>query len=148
MSLQFVRIVADENIPREVVESLRHLGCKEVYWIAEKRAGISDPEVWRLAISRSAILLTGDLRVIPQLDEGDVLNSPDLIEYSTNGFTKSELQDPELMRMLLRWLFQNGHYEAQEHIHLHIEGSVGTRRKIWQEEGSEESGFHEPTPYS
>jgi hypothetical protein len=134
MSLQFVRIVADENIPKEVVEFLRQLGCKEVYWIAEKKKGIPDPEVWKIAISRSAILLTGDLRVIPQLDEADVLNGPALIEYSTRGFAKSELQDPAVMRMLVGWLFQNNHYADREHVHLHVDGTVGTRRKIWQEE--------------
>jgi hypothetical protein len=75
-----------------------------VYWIAENIKGISDPEVWSLAASRAAILLTSDLRVIPQLKEGDVLNGPDLIEYSTKGFTKSELQDPVLMRTVLGWV--------------------------------------------
>ncbi len=134
MNLQFVRIVADENVPKQVVEVLRQLGCKEVYWIAEKKRGIPDPEVWRIAISRAAILLTGDLKVIPQLDEADVLNGPDLIEYSTTGFTNDELQDPLVMTAVVRWLFEKGHYSDQEHIRVHIEGSMGTRLKIWQKE--------------
>jgi len=134
MSLQFVRIVADENIPKEVVELLRELGCKEVYWIAEKKKGITDPEVWRLAASKEAILITGDLRVVPQLEERDVMEGPDLVEYSTKGLAKSELQDPVVMKALVGWLFQNGHYEGHQHVKIHIEGTVSTRLRIWQRE--------------
>ena len=42
MTLQFTRLVADENVPREIIDLLKDMGFKEVYWILEKRPGISD----------------------------------------------------------------------------------------------------------
>lgn len=131
MSLQFTRIVADENVPREVVQNLRELGCQEVYWISESRSGISDPEVWRLAAAKRAILLTGDIRFLPQLDEGTYLHGPSVVEYAANGFNKSELQDPSLMKFLVRWIFENGHHEGGEHVQLIINGVARTRRQMW-----------------
>lgn len=134
MSLEFIRIVVDENIAKEVVDSLKGLGFKEVYWILEKRPGITDPEVWRLAASKEAILVTGDVGVIAQLEEGDVLYGPLLVEYSTAGFTKNELQDPVLMKTFVTWLFENGHHEGCEHIVIRVEGTVSTRLQTWQRE--------------
>jgi Domain of unknown function (DUF5615) len=136
MTLQFTRIVVDENVPKEVVEWLKKMDFKEVYWILEKCPGITDPEVWRRAVVKKAVLLTGDIRYLPQLEQSDVLNGPDVIEYSTKGFDKSELQDPELMRLLLDWFFQNGHYLNKEHVKISINGHVQTRRQIWNEEQS------------
>jgi hypothetical protein len=112
------------------------MGFKEVYWILEKCPGISDPEVWRRAVAKKAVLLTGDIGYLSQLEQYDVLNGPDVIEYSTSGFDKNELQDPELMRLLLDWLFQNGHCQDKEHVQLSISGRVRTRRQIWQGEKS------------
>ena len=80
MTLQFTRLVADENVPREVIDLLRGMGFKEVFWILEKRPGISDPEVWRLAASKNALLLTGDIGYLSQLDQPEVLNGPNVIE--------------------------------------------------------------------
>lgn len=134
MSLQFTRIVADENIPKEIVQMLRDLGCKEVYWISEKTPGISDREVWRLAASKEAILVTRDVGFALQLSETELLQGPDVVEYSTIGFTKEELQDPAVMKALIRWLLENGYHEDREHIRIHIEGTVSTRRQIWQRE--------------
>ena len=134
MALQFTRLVADENVPREVIDLLRGMGFKEVFWILEKRPGISDPEVWRLAASKNALLLTGDIGHLSQLDQPEVLNGPNVIEYSTRGFARNELQDPELMKMLLSWLFQNAHHEDKEYLRLFIDGRVRTRRQLWHEE--------------
>ena len=131
MSLQFTRIVADENVPKEVVENLRALGCKEVYWISEKKSGISDPEVWRIATEKGAVLITGDLRFLPQLDENAYLNGPNVVEYAANGFGKSELKDPHVMTFLVRWIFENGHHSAGEHVRLSVDGIARTRRQMW-----------------
>jgi predicted nuclease of predicted toxin-antitoxin system len=86
MTVQFTRIVVDENVPREVVEWLKKMDFKEVYWILEKCPGISDPEVWHRAPVKKAVLLTGDIGYLSQLEQSDVLNGPDVIEYSTSGF--------------------------------------------------------------
>lgn len=134
MSLQFTRLVADENVPREVIDLLKDMGFKEVYWILEKRPGISDPEVWRLAAGRNAVLLTGDIGYMSQLGQADILNGPNIVEYATRGFAKNELQDPELMKVFLNWLFRNGHHEGREHLELRIDGRVRTRRQLWGEE--------------
>jgi len=131
---RFVWVVVDENVPREVVESLRDLGLKEVYWIAEHKSGISDPEVWEIATARRALLITGDLRVLPQLDETDILHGPDVLEYSTKGFSKNELQDPKVMKTLVGWFFLNGHHQGKQHAKILVEGTVSTRRQLWHRE--------------
>jgi len=128
---KYSRVVADENVPREVVERLRELGCKEVFWISESGPGISDPEVWRLASAKQALLLTGDMRFLPQLQENEYLNGPPVVEYSANGFSKSELQDPRVATFLICWVFENGHHGAGEHVRLTVEGIARTRRQIW-----------------
>ena len=140
MSLQFTRIVVDENVPREVVDMLRTLGFKEVYWISEHRAGISDPEVWSLAASRQAYLLSGDIRYFKQLDENQTLGGPDMLEFSTRGFDKNELQDPTVIRPLIQWFFQNEHHRGKEVASIRIEGSVRTRRRVWQQEKAHRAG--------
>ena len=131
MSLKFTRIVADENVPNEVVKRLRAMGCKEVYWILESKPGISDPEVWRLAAAKQAVLLTGDIRFLPQLEENEYLTGPNVVEYAANGFNKSELHDPEVMKFLVTWMFENGHHAGGEHVRLVVDGTVRTRRQMW-----------------
>ena len=69
-----------------------------------------------------------------QLHQPEVLNGPNVIEYSTRGFARNELQDPELMKMLLGWLFQNAHHEDKEYLRLFIDGRVRTHRQLWHEE--------------
>lgn len=131
MSLQFTRIVADENVPKEVVENLRAAGCKEVYWISESKSGISDPDVWRLAAAKRAVLLTGDVRFLPQLSESEYLNGPDVVEYSANGFDKAELQDPRVMTFIVQWVFTNNHHSKREHLKIAVDGAARTRRQMW-----------------
>jgi predicted nuclease of predicted toxin-antitoxin system len=132
MSLQFVRIVADENIPKEVVESLRALRPKEVYWIAENKPGISDPEVWRIATTKGAVLITRDLGFLSQLSQNEVLFGPSVVEYSTDGLTRDELRDPAVMKALVCWFFERGHYDGREHVKIHISGTQKTRQQLWQ----------------
>jgi hypothetical protein len=134
MSIQFVRIVADENVPREVVESLRALKPtpKEVYWIAESKPGIKDPEVWSLAANKQAVLITRDLGFLKQLGQNDILYGPSVIEYSTEGISKDELRDPAIMQALLIWFFHNRQYEGREHVRIHLSGTEATRLRLWQ----------------
>lgn len=140
VSLQFTRIVVDENVPREVVDMLKRLGFKDVYWVPEHRQGMGDREIWLLAASRQAYLLVGDIGYFKQLDENETLNGPDMLEYSTNGFAKSELQDPTVMRMLVEWFFTNGHHTGKQYARIRIEGSVKTRRQVWQREKAHREG--------
>jgi hypothetical protein len=130
MTLQFTRVVADENVPKEVVELLKGMDFKEVYWILERKPGISDTDVWRIATEKTAVLITGDLRLLPQLAENQVIYGPDILEYSTKGFTKNELQDAQVMSFLMKWIFSNGHHRGREHLKLRIEGTVKTRRQL------------------
>jgi hypothetical protein len=134
MTLQFTRVVADENVPKEVVELLKGMDFKEVYWILERKPGISDTDVWRIATEKTAVLITGDLRLLPQLAENQVIYGPDILEYSTKGFTKNELQDAQVMSFLMKWIFSNGHHRGREHLKLRIEGTVKTRRQLWGQE--------------
>jgi len=134
MTLQFTRVVADENVPKEVVELLKGMDFKEVYWILERKPGISDTDVWRIATEKTAVLITGDLRLLPQLAENQVIYGPDILEYSTKGFTKNELQDAQVMSFLMKWIFSNGHNRGREHLKLRIEGTVKTRRQLWGQE--------------
>lgn len=132
MSLQFTRIVADENVPKEVVDSLRALHPKEVYWIAESKPGITDPEVWRIAASKAAILVTRDLGFLKQLDQNDILYGPSVVEYLTEGLNKDELKDPVVMKALVCWFFEKRHYEGRESVKIHIIGTENTRLRLWQ----------------
>jgi hypothetical protein len=134
MSLQFTRIVADENIPKEVVEHLKTLGFKEVYWIAEKKSGILDPEVWRIATEKQAILITRDKGFLPQLSENQVLYGPDVVEYWAQGFSKDELRDASLLSFFLDWIFTKGHHMKQEHLKLSIAGQTSSRKELWGRE--------------
>lgn len=51
--------VADENIDRQVVAALREQG-HEVVYIAEIDPAAGDPDILRLAVSSSSLLLTAD----------------------------------------------------------------------------------------
>jgi len=54
-----MRLLADENIEREVVELLREMG-HDVTWGHDAHPQWSDPEVLRLAVTEGRILLTED----------------------------------------------------------------------------------------
>src|SRR5271170_4193150 len=97
-------VVADENIPGEVVNVVRNLGCK-VYWIAREQPGIADREVWQIAASRNAILLTRDDRFFPQLTKDEILHGPRMVVFVANGIQESELQAAEVMTDLISWYF-------------------------------------------
>jgi len=134
MSLVFRNVVADENIPREVVESLRGLGFREVYSISENKPGIPDTQVWQIATRKQAILLTGDLGFLHQLREAEVLGGPEVIEYKVGGFDRDELKDPNVMRFMMEWVFRNRHHEVAEYLSLKVEGKAKTRRQAWSAE--------------
>ena len=133
MSLKFTRIVADENVPKEVVEMLKTLDFKEVYWVSEHRPGITDPQVWSLAAQKGAILLTGDLGFMAQLTRDEFVNGPNVVEYYTDGFSKSELQDPAIMAWLIEWLFKHEHHRDKEHTRLFLKGTGRERLHSWNE---------------
>lgn len=134
MSLQFTKVVVDENVPKEVVDCLKGLGFKEVWWVPEHRAGMTDPEVWRKASEKEAILLTGDLGFVAQLQRQEAAEGPVVIEYLTEGFQRDELRNPSLMRFLVEWIFQNGHHREKEITRLHVRGTVRSRLQVWNEE--------------
>ncbi len=138
MNLRFTRLVVDENVPKEVVDSLNSLGFKEVHWIGDKNKGATDPDVWRIATKKNAILITGDLGFIPQMGQAEVLYGPVVVEYSTRGFSKNELKNAEIMGAIIRWFFRNGHHEDKEHVRIHVEGKLGTRRRLWQQAKAKE----------
>lgn len=54
-----MRFLADENISRRVIETLRSAG-HEIYSIAENSPGISDRNVLSVAFARGAIIITED----------------------------------------------------------------------------------------
>lgn len=54
-----MRILANENIPGESVEALRHAG-HDVAWVATDAPGETDAEVLRRAVSEDRIVLTFD----------------------------------------------------------------------------------------
>ena len=134
MSIQYTRVVVDENVPKEVVDCLINLGAKEVYWIAEKKAGITDPEVWRIATEKEAVLITRDKGFLQQLKENQILYGPILIEYWTDGFSKDELRDNGLMAYMIEWLIRKAEVLKREHLKLSIKGVVSTRRQLWGQE--------------
>lgn len=54
-----MRLLADENFPRQVVEALRAAG-EDVAWVRTDSPGASDPEVLTRAVSEQRLLLTFD----------------------------------------------------------------------------------------
>ncbi len=54
-----LRLLANENIPRQLVEHLRSGGA-DVLWIATHAAGILDQDVLAIAVQESRTLLTFD----------------------------------------------------------------------------------------
>jgi predicted nuclease of predicted toxin-antitoxin system len=72
-----MRFLADENVSRRVVERLRLQG-HDVALVAGTHAGISDPDVLKLAGTEARILITedrdfGDLVVRQRLNVGGVI---------------------------------------------------------------------------
>jgi predicted nuclease of predicted toxin-antitoxin system len=54
-----MRILADENIPRAAVQTLRDRG-HDVSWIRESSPGASDEEVIRKAVNEQRVIITFD----------------------------------------------------------------------------------------
>lgn len=54
-----MRVLADENISRSLVEALEHLD-HDVLWIRRDLAGLADQEILRLAQSDARVVLTAD----------------------------------------------------------------------------------------
>jgi predicted nuclease of predicted toxin-antitoxin system len=126
-------VVADENIPGELVCELQNLGHK-VYWIAREKKGISDREVWSIAAGRRAILLTRDDRFLPQLDKDEILNGPQVVVFVANGIENNELQAGEFMTALMSWYFRNLSSKDWHHVSVKVEGNKRTRNQCWGEE--------------
>jgi len=126
-------VVADENIPGEVVTELRKLGHK-VYWIAGEKPGISDREVWQIAASRNALLLTRDDRFLPQLSKDEILHGPRVVVFVANGVENNELQAAEVMTGFMSWYFRNLLHKDWHHVSLTFHGKKRTRNQCWGEE--------------
>lgn len=56
---ELLRLLANENIPRLLIEQLRQRG-HDVHWVREGQQGISDPLVLAVAMAESRVLLTLD----------------------------------------------------------------------------------------
>ena len=54
-----MNFLADENVDRQIADSLRLMG-HNVEYVAEKDAGISDDEVLEMANEKTSLLLTAD----------------------------------------------------------------------------------------
>lgn len=54
-----MRLLADENVPKELIESLRRDG-HEVVWIREIAPGLSDSRILVMAQSNARVILTFD----------------------------------------------------------------------------------------
>ena len=54
-----MRILANENFPKEAVEALKERG-HDVFWIREEKPGISDSEVLQIAQAEKRLLITFD----------------------------------------------------------------------------------------
>ena len=52
-------LLADENVPKEAILALRHLGC-DIAWIQEIAPGLKNGDVVDLARKQNRILLTFD----------------------------------------------------------------------------------------
>jgi predicted nuclease of predicted toxin-antitoxin system len=126
-------IVADENIPGEVVEVVKQLGHK-VYWIAREQPGIQDRDVWQIAAARNAILLTRDDRFFPQLTKDEILHGPRMVVFVANGIEASELQAAEVMAGLMSWYFRNHTDRDWHHVALRLDGKRRSSVQCWGEE--------------
>jgi len=126
-------IVADENIPGEVVTELRRQGCK-VYWIAAEKPGISDREVWQIAAGRGSLLLTRDKGYLPQLQKDEILNGPRVIVYRANGIENNELQSAELFNQVIAWYFRECAEREWHYVSVSLEGKHRSRRQCWGDE--------------
>jgi len=54
-----MKLIADENAPRTIVEILRNCGYN-LLWIREYRRGMADDEIVRLSIFENRVILTFD----------------------------------------------------------------------------------------
>ena len=126
-------VVADENIPGEVVAELQKLGHK-VFWIAREHPGISDRDVWQIAASRNALLLTRDDRFLKQLSKDEVLHGPQVVVFVANGIENNELQAAAVMTGFMSWYFRNLIQKDWHYVSLSVEGKKRTRSQCWGEE--------------
>jgi hypothetical protein len=123
-------IVADENIPREIVNALQQLGYS-VYWIAEHESGIADKAVWRLASRRQALLITRDVGFLPQLTKEEILQGPIVLVYQADGIEGDELRSTELFRHFLTWYVQQCSQKDWQYVEVSIKGKHKTRSQCW-----------------
>jgi hypothetical protein len=70
---------------------------------------------------------------MPQLTKEQFISGPNVIEYSTEGFAKSELQDPAIMTWLIEWLFRNDHHRDKQHARQFLKGTARDRDRSWDE---------------
>jgi predicted nuclease of predicted toxin-antitoxin system len=128
-----VTIVADENIPSEVIRGLRDKGFK-VYWIAAEKPGIPDREVWQIAASKSAILLTRDKNFLPQLKKNEILHGPRVVVFAADGVEHDELRAEEVFTNLMTWYFEACGAKDWHYVTIVLKGKHRTRRQCWGDE--------------
>ena len=125
-----LRIVADENIPAEVVSVLRDQGCN-VYWIAAEKPGIPDADVWNIAASKRAMLLTRDTGFPPQLTKDEILHGPPVLVFKASGVQDDELRFSEVFAQLLSWYFRECGNKDWYYVTTALEGRHRIPKQCW-----------------
>lgn len=123
-------VVANENIPREIVTVLQQLG-HSVFWIAEHECGIPDKAVWRLAARRQALLITRDVGFLPQLARDEILNGPVVLVYQADGIQNSELRSTELFRQFIIWYIHECSEKGWQYVEVSFKGRQRTLSQCW-----------------
>lgn len=133
--LEALHIVADENVPKPLVDHLRTLGFKKVEYIQENQSGISDPEVWNYAASIKAVLITFDFGFVKQLSKEEIIDGPRVIVYGAVGFSKKpELRDAVITNWIFEWLFRKRYDLVDEYLSINLKGKRDSKRQLWGKE--------------
>jgi len=152
-----IRIVADENIPRQVVEHLQALGYR-VDWVLQESPGIPDDQVWETAAARQALLLTIDDGFLGQLTDQQIQLGPKVLVFKTSGIQENDLQAPEFFSEIAARCLTVCDVDSWEYVDLTLRGKnlslqarlqrarQGRRRARPEIPGVPAEGFGEVTP--
>ena len=98
-----MKLLADENIDRPIVEKLRDSGI-DVSYVDEKSKGISDEEVSQVAEDESRIILTFDNDFSKMEDVGFIrLTSPDRYDVVVDAILDivNSLSEDDLLQTVI-----------------------------------------------
>ena len=113
-----MQLLANENIPGDVVTALRDLG-HDVKWVREDAPGCKDHEILRQAVKESSIVLTLDK------DFGELAFRQRLPAQCGVILLRLEPQTPALQTQLIQQAFQSrddwvGHFSIIERHRIRI----------------------------